>query len=448
MLHFFTDPYYEELISSVCARYHYYSGNINNRHTLMELFGRDSIAAFRMFPARLSYLETQLSNKAYTSEYFIYKHTITPFYSPFISKSKQIKVINLMKSGEKNASIYNILGISTSKINPKKRYMYCPRCTKEDIKKFGEGYFHRVHQLEGVLVCPKHGCLLEEYNSDIESKRKFVRLENRKIDFKKVVFYKKKINNELLTISKAADFVLKLPYLKYNNKDVKDRFMYFLNKKGYITQRNVVRQKKLLKDFISYFNSEVLQILNSHIINPKVNWIRDITHNKDITVNPIRNILLIMFLTDNNIKMFFQSKIDNNPFGEGPWPCLNVASGHYLQKVINKCEIKNAYRSTVPKGIFKCTCGYVYSRNGPDENEQDMFRADKVLEEGEMWKTKLKKYLEESNYNIRDTSKIMQCSEYQIKKYIKNNGFTKRIKLGQDKKKISLLNIVVRLLII
>lgn len=434
MLHFFTDPYREELISSMCARYHYYSGNINNQHTLLELFGRDNVTAFKMFPARLSYLEKQLNNKSYTCDYFIYRHTIFPFYSSFISKSKQLKVINLMKF-EGNSLIYNILGISTSQINTRVGYMYCPECIKDNIKNFGEAYFYRVHQLQGVLVCPEHGCLLEEYNSGIESKCKFIRLNISKVNFKQLMFYKGDIHKELLMIAKAADYILTLPYLKYDNEDVRHRFKYFLNKKDYITHGNVVRQGKLLKDFKNYFNPEVLELLNSKIKNPKANWIRDITHNMNKIVSPIRNILLIIFLTENNVKMFFEIKIHNNPFGEGPWPCLNVAAEHYLEKVINKCEVENAYRSTVPKGIFKCTCGYVYCRNGPDKNEQDIFRVDKVLERGEKWEIKFKKCLEDSNYNISYTSKAMQCSQYKIRKYMKNNGFTEQIRLGEDKRK-------------
>lgn len=37
---------------------------------------------------------------------------------------------------------------------------YCPECQKEDEEKYGKMYPHRIHQIPGMKVCPKHGCLL------------------------------------------------------------------------------------------------------------------------------------------------------------------------------------------------------------------------------------------------------------------------------------------------
>lgn len=432
MIDFFTDPYPEELISSVCARYDYYIGNVNKKDTLMELFGKRDIASFKLFPSRLGYLEKQLSNKTYTSDYFIYNHTVFPLYSSFISKSKQIEVINFMKS-EGSSTIYHILGISTGNIKTIKGYRYCPECVKSDENKVGEAYFHTSHQLQGVIVCHKHGCLLQEYN--VEPSSKFVRLDINRLNLIKPMFYEKSIHEILLKIAKAAYFILTLPYLEYSVEDIKHRLMILLNKKNYITHENKVRQNKLINDFSLYYGPVILQLLNSKISNTKVNWIRNITQNREIAVNPIRYILLILFVTNDDIEMFFKVREDENPFGKGPWPCLNSISEHYLEKVINKCEIENAYRSNMPKGVFRCKCGYVYIRNGPDKSEKDMFRKDKVIERGEKWKKEFIKCLEQSNYNISYTSEKMGCSEVYVRGYIKRQGFITQEEVAQRRKK-------------
>lgn len=39
----------------------------------------------------------------------------------------------------------------------------CPKCIIEDRKKYGEGYFHRSHQLSGIDTCYKHGVILMQY---------------------------------------------------------------------------------------------------------------------------------------------------------------------------------------------------------------------------------------------------------------------------------------------
>ncbi len=43
MLPFFTNPYPDELLYSAVARYHFYSGNIDCKDTLEELFGSRSV---------------------------------------------------------------------------------------------------------------------------------------------------------------------------------------------------------------------------------------------------------------------------------------------------------------------------------------------------------------------------------------------------------------------
>ncbi|NMM62209.1 hypothetical protein HBE96_05820 [Clostridium sp. P21] len=432
MIDFFTDPYPEELISSVCARYDYYIGNVNKKDTLMELFGKRDIASFKLFPSRLGYLEKQLSNKTYTSDYFIYNHTVVPLYLPFITKSKQIEVINLMKS-EGSSAIYHILGISTGDIKTIKGYRYCPECVKSDESMFGEPYFHTYHQLQGVMVCHKHGCLLQEYN--VEPSSRFIRLDINRLNSIKPMFYEKGINEMLIKIAKAAYFILTLPYLEYSVEDIKHKLMILLNRKNYITHKNKIRQNKLINDFSSYYGHVILQLLNSKINDIKVNWIRNIAQNRGSVVNPLRYILLILFLTNDDIKMFFKVQEDENPFGKGPWPCLNPISEHYLEKVIDKCEIENGYRSNIPKGIFKCKCGYVYTRTGRDISEEDMFRKSKVIERGEKWKIEFVKHLEQSNYNVSYTSKKMGCSKVYVKGYIERQGFITQEEVAQRRKK-------------
>ncbi len=39
---------------------------------------------------------------------------------------------------------------------------FCPVCAREDRKRWGESYWHRAHNLPGVLLCLGHGCSLRE----------------------------------------------------------------------------------------------------------------------------------------------------------------------------------------------------------------------------------------------------------------------------------------------
>src|SRR5258707_529671 len=38
----------------------------------------------------------------------------------------------------------------------------CPDCVKSDRQQYGEAYWHRLHQVPGVRICPIHDCVLED----------------------------------------------------------------------------------------------------------------------------------------------------------------------------------------------------------------------------------------------------------------------------------------------
>ncbi len=42
-----------------------------------------------------------------------------------------------------------------------KYFRFCSICLREDVEQYGEPYWHRVHQVAGVLVCPIHQVWLQ-----------------------------------------------------------------------------------------------------------------------------------------------------------------------------------------------------------------------------------------------------------------------------------------------
>lgn len=48
-------------------------------------------------------------------------------------------------------------------------FRVCPFCVRVDREQFGEPYWHRIHQVPGVLACPHHSVYLE--NSSVYGSR-------------------------------------------------------------------------------------------------------------------------------------------------------------------------------------------------------------------------------------------------------------------------------------
>lgn len=167
MLPFFTDPYPDELIYSAIARYHFYSGNIDYKDTLEEVFQSRSVIPSVEIGSHFSILAEQLGSN-YSVESLLAKHTIYPYYASFLSKQRQKELLQDVQVDGKG--LYTRLGIVAGSICRKNGLFYCPECATNDIEQHGEPYFHREHQLQGIDFCAHHELKLMKYPIDFQSK--------------------------------------------------------------------------------------------------------------------------------------------------------------------------------------------------------------------------------------------------------------------------------------
>jgi len=89
-------------------------------------------------------------------EKLLIEHTLFAYYARFLPKEKRIKAYEYAMKNE--PFIHKYLPIP----NDKRDYYlrYCPECVKADRERYGECYFHILHSVPSVRVCPKHNCNL------------------------------------------------------------------------------------------------------------------------------------------------------------------------------------------------------------------------------------------------------------------------------------------------
>lgn len=150
--------------------------------------------------------------------------------------------------------------------------------------------------------------------------------------------------------------------------------------------------------------------------NDKKSWIRLMLSEKDRFVHPIRHLIFIRFLFG-SVKKFESYNEDYKPFGDGPWPCLNPVADHYKKLTINDCDIKPRKNISEPVGTFKCSCGFTYSRQGPDKTENDKYRYGRIVQFGYVWEDKLRDLVLNSNLSIAKIAKEMKCYRNTVIKY-------------------------------
>lgn len=161
MIGFFPPSYPDELFYSRLARFYQRSGYMIYRDAATELF--TSPLAYPD-PEYLGYISNDLKNILANEGGLVpilLKQTMFPHYARFISLKKRQMTLEGMITGNLRARI----GLQEEIKNKSNCFLrYCPCCAKEDLSSFGETYWHRIHQLKEISVCPKHGCYLLDGN--------------------------------------------------------------------------------------------------------------------------------------------------------------------------------------------------------------------------------------------------------------------------------------------
>ena len=354
----------------------------------------------------------------YDAEYLMKKHTILPYYIPFLPKRRREEIIAGIKNKD-CSGIYNKIGIIAGSICKRAGIYYCPICAENELESCGEAYIHREHQLQGIFLCAKHGELLKKYKvtKNEVSRLEYIRFEKDLLDLqhetKNIRYYEK-----MLLLAKGAYYLLQNDLMSIDKRTILKKYKNLLCEKGLTTSGNRIKQSVLYEEFTSFYGAEFLKVMDSSIDNEnEYNWLRVITRELKRTVHPVRHLLLIYFLTG-DIADFFSSETHNyNIFGRGPWPCLNNVAEHYRMNVVNNLKITDDYKTRLPVGTFSCECGFVYSRKGPDKVSGDRYRVGRIREFGAVWENKLKVYLNENKHGLRELARLMNCDPKTILKF-------------------------------
>jgi len=392
MIGFFTDPYPDELFYSACARFGVMSKYRNSAKVARELFGMRAGSAVVSFPNRLAHFISLLPpGHRYTVDRLIDDHTPLRFYSPFV-EADRIKLIRREMRGRSENRIFSRLAINACGLSSPEVLRYCPSCVQSDRERYGETYWHRLHQLPGVHVCPEHRVFLEPSSAGYGKRKNSVSF----ITAEKVIqgCPARELRSEnaehqfLLRIAVDAKFLLEWRGNPLAAAERQSQYHNLLLRRGLAYYKGRFRHAEIIRQFLEFYPPSLLTLVKSQIGNQYHPWpLRIIRQNRTADVHPpVRHLLLMIFL-ECTAQQFFTEYQEYKPFGNSPWPCLNRGSDHFKQETIRDCEMTNGHKKKLglPHGLFACDCGFRYVRTGPDRIPADRFRIDKVISYGPVW---------------------------------------------------------------
>ena len=136
------------------------------------------------FINRLTQDAQSVIHRKMSTDEVIMNHTMFPYYGRFLDKERRNKAFSALVNMQ--GGYRNLLAIP--KTNKARYLRYCPLCVSEDRQKYGETYWHRIHQMQSVDICPVHFCVLQ--NTDIAigstTSPRFSAAENMIKDFEKI----------------------------------------------------------------------------------------------------------------------------------------------------------------------------------------------------------------------------------------------------------------------
>lgn len=160
--------YPDELWYSRLARYHRRSGNLRTCTTMRELGTKllnvnHKMDIYNSCSAILNFYMSRDDEEGYWKA--IRENTLDPFSLRFYTAEKRKQYYEALRQPKRKTIdlIYRMeSGVPALR--------YCPLCYMEDIEKYGESYWHRLHQIQAVTICPIHRCQILYANVPITQK--------------------------------------------------------------------------------------------------------------------------------------------------------------------------------------------------------------------------------------------------------------------------------------
>ncbi len=156
MIKFLSPIYPDESVYSYLCRLYVHSGYVWHRGFANEVFDRWNENPEYNFINALNTNFKKVLERNIPYEKLLTEHTLFAYYARFLPKERRIKAYEYAMKNE--PFIHKYLPIP----NDKRDYYlrYCPECVKADRAHYGESYFHILHSVPSVHVCPVHSCNL------------------------------------------------------------------------------------------------------------------------------------------------------------------------------------------------------------------------------------------------------------------------------------------------
>lgn len=422
-LKFFPAPYPDECYYSIFCRYFARSGSTSNKRTIFELFSEaQSLAAFVFLPRRLELVDTWLgADSPVKREKLALDNSCYAYFSTAFTRQLFEGMERKIKTGEPDRSLERRIIQKCRRSHWPERLRYCPDCVREDVERYGETYWHRMPQLPGVEYCLKHGTPIQD--SEVTFRQITMAFCPASHALQGLTLQedaeKKKYRQRYLAIARDTEWLLRNGLKLEGCRSIARKYKELFMEKGLTTAQGVRYPDRIKTAFTEYHGEGFLKQLFQDKEN-YLYWLDFVFESVSEHLRPLHHILLMEFLKE-TAQGFFSSVPDNEPYGNGPWPCINKVCCHYGKDGAEKISVTYMNGQTI--GHFRCTrCGMKYQRSRPWQEFEEYADHAVILDYGDYWYRKLRECVEAKGLNQAETAKVMKCTTTTVRKRAEEIG--------------------------
>ena len=148
-------PLPDETLHSWFSRVYITTGIARSR-LCHHFFDKEKVQLHPFLPAYLSCFSNALGQP---TQALAVNHTLYSLFAYYAQGDVASAILTAM-NGTDGGVVINKARMPHSKVRSNAYLCYCPECVKADVEQWGVPYWHCVHHIPGLTVCPVHYCLL------------------------------------------------------------------------------------------------------------------------------------------------------------------------------------------------------------------------------------------------------------------------------------------------
>lgn len=357
----FPHPIDGELLYGLLARHRHMAGSAPAAVHSDELFGRSAAVATFDLPGGLARLAGNLPVASGLGVGQLLARTMYPYYAAHQPDEVRAVAAGELCTGTAPAA-HNRLGVNAFAIRPFEALRFCPQCIGEQVAGFGEGTWLAAHQAPGVVVCTRHGCLVETsgVTRPVAGRHGYLRPQRGLRDMRSRDAPTGLTGTRLDVIAADTAALWTAPPDPVPLRDRRDAYRTRLDAIGLMRSPGKVDLRGLVGAFRAYWGPALGHLPDACQIGDYGGWLAAIVRTHRKAFHPLLHVMFDRFLLDADVV-----PADAGPFGTGPWSCRNVLADHHGEPVAMTLAMHRERYGRV--GTFACLCGYSYTRAARDD---------------------------------------------------------------------------------